>query len=419
MHLLEIIHLTLLSTAKAVFDSAFLLIIILIAYMIKKTQNLNIYGYKIPYNSFTQLIESVLQGIIIGVVGSAIIAIIGLPIRITTPILFLLPIAIISAFIHPRFLCFSYSASILSLLSIIFSGQNILGYTIPNLDIDVNGLIVLVGVLHLMEAILIFFVGGKNPIPIITKKNNKIVMGHMLQKFWPIPFSLLALNIGEISGSIIKMPSWWPLIKPVIDSNASYYFVLLPIIGALGYRTVTFAYRPEIKAKISSVRLLVYSVILIILAVISVDNGILRVIAILFMALAHEGIIQYDHFIETVKKPLYGVPRKGIRVLSVHPDGIAQRLGIKVGDIIHNINGFEIENSKDYKTVMQDSYKSFYIEVECEEGYKDKLTYNTFIKEKNLGLNYLPENPKIVFKYNTLNDFKLIRIILKKLNKKI
>ena len=387
--------------------------------MIRKTQNLNLYGYKTPYNSFTQLIESILQGIIIGILGSAIIAIIGLPIRITTPILFLLPIAIISAFIHPRFLCFSYSASILSLTSIIFNGQNILGYTLPNLDIDVNGLIVLVGVLHLMEAILIYLVGGKNAIPIITKKNNKIVMGHMLQKFWPIPFSLLAINIGEISGNIIKMPTWWPVIKPIIDSSASYYFVLLPIIGALGYRTISFAYQPKVKARISSLRLLIYSVILIILAIISVDNGILRLVAILFMALAHEGIIQYDHFIESIKKPLYGVPRKGIRVLSVHPEGIAERLGIKVGDIIHNINGFEIENSKDYKAIMEDSYKSFCIEIENQEGNVSKIQYNSYIKEKSLGLNYLPENPKIIFKYDTLNEFKLLNLIFKKMNKKI
>ncbi|TCK93473.1 hypothetical protein EDC19_1666 [Natranaerovirga hydrolytica] len=419
MIVLEIIHLTLLSTAKAVFTSAYFLVIVFVFYMLRKSQVINLYGYKERFHSANQLIESVLQGIVIGVMGSVVMVIVGLPIKLSAAVLLLLPIAIILSLIHPRFLCFSYALGILACFSFILNGQNYFGINMPNLEIDISGLMALVGVLHLMEAILIYFVGDKNPIPIITKKNNKVIMGYILQRFWPIPFSILALNIGTIDGNVIDMPSWWPIIKPALDMNTMYFFALLPIISALGYRTITFSYEPKEKARASSMKLSLYSIVLILFAMFSVHNPIIKIIGVMYMVIAHEGIMQWDQLVEHIKKPIYTLPKQGVRVISIQSNGIADKLGMEVGDVIHRINGIDVKDTKDYKEVIEENYNFFTIDVEKKDGKKVQLDYQMLNTSKNLGLNYLPENPKIIYQYETLNEFNLLHIIFKKLKKEV
>ncbi|MFP4697072.1 MAG: PDZ domain-containing protein [Eubacteriales bacterium] len=417
---LEIIHLTLLTIAKAVFDGWFLLVLAFVFFIISKTETVNIYGYKLPYQNLGKLIESVLQGIIIGIFGSALMALIGLPVRLTMPILFLLPIAIIIAFVNPRFLCFSYSAAILSGISLIFQGQKVFGIKFPYMDVDISGLMVLVGILHLMEAILVFFVGSKHFIPIVTKKNDKIIMGYLLQRFWPIPFSMLALAIGSVNGDFLKMPDWWPIIKPPILSQNIYYYALLPIIGALGYKTITFTSNPYIKARKSSIRLIIYSIILLALAILSTYNLIFKIIGVIYMALAHELIIQYDQYVEIKGKPLFGIPNKGVRILCVYPQGDADKMGIESGDIVHKVNGVQVDNSLDYKMILQNLSGSYItLEVEKQNGVHKIYKQDNVNNDLKLGIQMLPERPAVIFKQEGLNKFSLIHMIIKKLNKKI
>jgi hypothetical protein len=247
------------------------------------------------------------------------------------------------------------------------------------------------------------------------------MFGHILQRFWPIPFAILAINMGQISGEMIHMPKWWPLAQPnVIMDSPIYFYALLPIIGALGYKTISFAYEPVKKAKISAKRLFFYSVILLVLAVLSTHYMLFQVLGIVFMSLAHEGIILYDQYVETQKKPIYGLPDKGVRVLTVYPEGPASKIGIEVGDIIQKVNGVEVEDVKDFKVLLQDTFRCLYLEVKKINGLNHIFKFVNYRGEDDsLGFQVLPEKPTILIKYDSLNEFSILHIILKKLNKKI
>lgn len=416
----EILHITIKTIAESVISFTFLIIIGLIYFMIKKSQNINFYGYYLKYEALSNLVESVLQGIIIGIIGSLIISILGLPVVLSPAIMLLLPIAIILSFIHPRFLCFSYAGSLLGCISLLLRGQQIFGITLPKVDIDIVGLMVLVGTLHLMESLLIYFVGYKYAIPIVSKKDNTIVFGYIMQRFWPIPISLLVMNMGLVTNGSLVMPKWWPILNPVFGKDIFVYFALLPIVGVIGYKTITFTYQPKIKARLSGQRLMIYSFVLLFLAVLSTYIFAFKIIGILFMVVMHEGLILFDQYIETVREPLYSLPKKGVRVLSVYTDGIAYKMGIEAGDIILKINGIEIKDSREYKYIIQEIVNNIKLEVIKINGNKKVLEYKKNKSETStIGVCLLNENPKVIFKYNTLNQFSIVKIILKYLNKNI
>lgn len=415
--LLEIIHITLLTIGKSIFNFSFLFIIWIIYRLINQYKMINIYNYESAKSNTTTLVESILQGIIIGIVGSLVITLIGLPINLTGYILLLLPIALLLSLINVRYLCFSYAASIMGILSLTLNGQQLFGIRLPSIDLNISGLLAIVGVLHLMESILIYLVGADDSIPIVAKKNDEVILGHMMQKFWPIPIAMLILSSGTASGEI-PMPQWWPLLKDIPKGFENYYYVLMPIVGALGYNGMTFSEEPEKRSKKTAIMLFMYSLILIVISIASVDRLIVQIIGTMIMAGMHEGIILYEQYIESVKKPIYTLPEKGARVMSIETDGPGDIMGLKVGDVVTKFNDIEIININHLKSLLLNNYTFIWIEVVGIDNKVRNLEYKAYPNGvSNIKVKFLPENPRIVYKYNNMNKLGLIHIIMNKIKK--
>lgn len=415
--LLEIIHITLLTIGKSIFNFSFLFIIWIIYRLINQYKMINIYNYESAKSNTTTLVESILQGIIIGIVGSLVITLIGLPINLTGYILLLLPIALLLSLINVRYLCFSYAASIMGILSLTLNGQQLFGIRLPSIDLNISGLLAIVGVLHLMESILIYLVGADDSIPIVAKKNDEVILGHMMQKFWPIPIAMLILSSGTASGEI-PMPHWWPLLKDIPKGFENYYYVLMPIVGALGYNGMTFSEEPEKRSKKTAIMLFIYSLILIVISIASVDRLIVQIIGTMIMAGMHEGIIKYEQYIESVKKPIYTLPEKGARVMSIETDGPGDIMGLKVGDVVIKLNDIEIININHLKSLLLNNYTFIWLEVVGIDNKVRNLEYKAYPNGvNNIKVKFLPENPRIVYKYNNMNKLGLIHIIMNKIKK--
>ena len=156
-------------------------------------------------NPKDKLIHSVFSGILGGLIGSFVVMLIGVSIT-ETGLIYVWPVAIILAILHPHLMCFSYAGGLISLFSLIFGFPKI----------DVAGLMALVAVLHLVESVLIYFFGNANASPVFIKDERYgVIGGFSLQEFWPVPIILLTVIIGEIPvKSVVQMPDWWPLIRP-------------------------------------------------------------------------------------------------------------------------------------------------------------------------------------------------------------
>ena len=122
--------------------------------------------------------------------------------------------------------------------------------------IDVAGLMGLISVLHFVESILIYFAGYINASPVYVKDEKRgILGGFSLQEFWPVPIMLLTIIVGDFpSMDVVKMPDWWPLIRPSehILQNSQAIFLMFPIVAALGYGDIALTTTPKKRCRSSA-----------------------------------------------------------------------------------------------------------------------------------------------------------------------
>ena len=310
---------------------------------------------------YERIVYSTLSGILGGILGSLVM----LALRITVEVDdfgFIFILALFLMLINPRFLCFSYSGGIVSIVSLLF------GFP----DIDVSSLMAIIAILHLVESFLIRVDGYRTRIPMFIDREGIIVGGFNMIRYWPVPL-------------IILMPS---------NQTA----LMGGIIATLGYGDMAFTEYPKDKAKHSSRQLFVYSVILLSLAVLSSKLYFLKFLAALFAPIAHEFLIQYSRKKERSKKPIFTPVNNGVRVLETKRNSVAEKMDIKMGDIIFSINGIRVESIEQMRSVLNNISSYIWIDYYNQKGQlvnKDYCDYKNGIKD--LGILVVPKYSPYVF----------------------
>lgn len=404
---LEILRLILANTSSAVFDYWFIFVIIIVYFLLKKIYYTNIYNTENVRHPIVCLLEVVLQGIFVGILGSILIVGLGIPIQLSIYLIYLLPISLLLSLFHMRLICISYSAAILGFFSMVVKG----------IGLDAAGLIAIVAVLHLMEGVLIFFSGAKDCTPIISKKDGQIVQGHIIQKYWPVPFAILFISMGVASVDSIQMPFWWPIFKSV-DSGAMY-FGLMPFLGVLSYGCVTFTQEPEEKVRKSGLIIIIYSLILIFISYFARDHQALCVIGLLLLGALHEFVSQIEQIFEERKAPIYTLPIQGIRIMDVIDGEAAHLVGIRKGDIIKKINDIVVKDVQHYIELMENKWTFLWIETENLQKQIRVFEIKAYPAGlENLGIRVLPEHPRVLFRYENIKKIGLIDLLKNRFMKK-
>ena len=78
------------------------------------------------------------------------------------------------------------------------------------------------------------------------------------------------------------MPGWWPLLKPGAGDPQTLTYIIMPVVAALGYGDLTIARTPLEKSRLSALYLSIYSLVLLILAVLSEESRSFALAAALF-----------------------------------------------------------------------------------------------------------------------------------------
>ncbi|MEG6567169.1 PDZ domain-containing protein [Thermoanaerobacterium saccharolyticum] len=355
-----------------------------------------------------QVLDSVIYGFLIGILGSIVIVFLGITID-NIGIEYVFPLAILLMLINPRYICFSYAGGIVSLISLM------IGY--PN--VNVSGLMAIVGILHLMESILIYLDGSANSIPVFVRlKNGNVAGGYTMQKFWPIPFIALSTTTAILGGaSSINMPDWWPLLGP--SSNLkNIVFIMMPVVAALGYGDIALTEMPKKRAHRSSIRLLGFSLILIGLSLLSIKIYIFKWIAAIFGPLAHELIIIIGQKEEKTKKPLFEYQDIGLMVLSVVKNSPAEQIGIKPGDVVLKINDIQINSEDDIKRLLSTNPTILFITVREIDGSFVRYEYRNCKGINWLGLLIVPQYPDNLYSISEMENGGLIKSLFRKFTKK-
>lgn len=317
--LYQIVYFTIIDIINTLKSPFFIVIFLIIYYQYYKIGDLekNILGRK--NSPLVKTIVSTLFGIIGGIIATVSFIYLGVVV-VPRDFMYILIIAILLSMINPRYMCFSYGGSIISLISIIFK------YPV----LEVSQIMVVVAVLHIVESILIILEGDRNRLPVYFEFDHEIVGGFNMNRFWPLPFVIF---IGE------------GLIHPIT------------LMAILSYGDFTVSSLPSKKTIKTGIILLLYSTILLLLIKIFPEQW----IAPLFALVGHEFIILFNSYREKKKIHVFTSPLKGLRVLEATPKGLAYKIGIRPGDIIISINDIEIKDDKDIEDIESLNLKYFKI----------------------------------------------------------
>ena len=303
-------------------------------------------------NWLAQTWRTVLGGLLAGIIVSLVGAFIGMTLTIEG-ILCIWAVTIVLLLVRVRYLCLAYSVGLLGVIQFIlnrfpsFAGSGFGGEVIRAVrELNIPALLCLVGLLHLAEGMLVRWQGASFAGPLFFEgKRGKLVGGYQMQSLWPVP--LLLLIPAHTTGGVLP---WTPLFGGDAWQDG-FGLVALPII--IGFSEMTSGMLPQVKARLTSNRLLFYGVAVLALALLSHWWSWIMLPAALVSFLLHEGLVWYSRFEEQESSPLFVNPAGGLKVLAVLPGSPAQEMGILVGESIRKVNGVPVPTKEEMHAALR------------------------------------------------------------------
>lgn len=406
---MEIVIHTLRAVAFAIVDPSNAFILIMIAVIFynknKKTAAMQkmIMGESLD-SPFELTISQIVIGIIAGAVASLLFTFSGLVFDENSNIYLLFMVSLFFMAFKPRFICFSYSGAVLGMASLVFKySASILHMPQLNIiNIDILTLMTLVGILHIIEGILVMIDGSRGAIPVFTNRNQKIVGGFALKRYWALPIALLILlsaNSSELAvgQNFMMMPEWSDLIRGDIVNRIvkNSFIASMALYGVIGYSSITFTKLKKKKALTSGALILTYGIALTVVSQLAVLGVAFQLFILIFAAVVHEAMLRLEKYMELTLKPKFMSSEEGIMVLEVAPNSPAFDMGIKSGDLIVQINEKKIEDEKEIVNIIKGNFNAVSFKIKKPSGEQKDVNYSNMAGNKRLGIVVVPrELPK-------------------------
>ncbi|WP_371372038.1 PDZ domain-containing protein [Sporomusa aerivorans] len=373
------------------FDFNFWLILALVGYQYwqmqkRQRQMFGVYNYTLTQ----QMMLAGAYGLLGGIAGSWLLTLVGVTLN-QLGLNYIWPVALALMLVNMRFLCFAYAGGLVALSNVLFGWPNV----------NVPQVLALVAVLHITESLLIAVSGGYSAMPMIIKRaDGRLVGAFSLQNFWPLPLVILAavaVPESTVPGGIIKMPEWWPLLPlaemPPADSQ--WIYVMAPVVAALGYTDMAIASLPRERRRRSALHLAAYSIILLIMALMSAKYPWLQAIAAIMSPVGHEFLIQLDNRREMEAPPRFVPPPAGLMVLDTVVDTPTAKVLVP-GDIILSLGSQPVNSRYDLAAAI--SYAPEKFSIVFERNGKQLIKNLSFKgNERRLGVILVPDGDETVY----------------------
>ena len=331
------------------------------------------------------------EGLVGGIAGSFLFVLLG-PSVDQMGLGFLWAAALALAVLDARLMCFSYAAGLACICSLLFGWPRL----------DVASVTAMVGVLHLIEAGLIWATGSHSAIPVLVSgPDGRPAGAFLMERFWPAPVAIglmLYYPLSAVLPEVLAMPDWWPLIKPTasVPETMQPVYALVGLTAALGYSDLTCTRLPEQKARVTAAMSGCFSLALLGLSVLSSTRGWARWLAALFSPVGHELMVHVSRVTEMRGQPVFQTSSRGVMVLDVVRGSPAWQAGMKRGDVIESINCRPILSSDDLSEAIAVSPVAIVIDVRSTLPGASRHTRTVQIRgaQSGLGLCLVPHEGK-------------------------
>ena len=405
---MELLKYTLQQVSYAIVEPSYAFILVMMAVVFymknKKTTVMErlIMG-KSSSSAFELTISQIVMGILGGVVASLILTFLGIAFYETSNIFLIFILSVALMFFSPKLVCLSYSGAILGLISILLYFVSLIMGN-PSLNVikmDITNLLVLIAVMHIVEGLLVIFDGRSGAIPVFGSRDKKIIGGFAYRRQWILPMIILlmvqATSANTTMGGSVTTPEWWPIIKHSKNTLLFATMVIgaLPIFAGVNYSTVTFTKSKKNKPVFSGLLILGYGIVLILLSFLGDINKVLDVIILILMPALHEYMLYIDRLSEKKGKIKYVSNEEGVCVLDVASDSIAKGMGIKMGDLILEINNMKLYKDEIIFNILETLPSIINMKVRRENGNIEELEGKVPNSKEKLGIVIVPrEVPK-------------------------
>lgn len=342
-------------------------------------------------------ISQIVLGIFVGLIASVLMSFVGVVFTNLTSIFALFVISILLNFIKPRFICFSYSGAVLGIISIVTQ------YILNNegtFHIDIMCLLSFIGIMHIVEAFLVFFDGDRGAIPVFSKNEDKIRGGYTLNRSWILPIAIMiavkAIDVSmTVNGETIATPDWWPLMNTNYVSTiiATMLIGIQTFFGIIGYSSVTFSRTKKEKKRSSGIFILVYGIIIICIGNIAQLGPIWEIVSVILTPILHEVMLVVQRIFESRRESIFVSDDEGISILEVVPKSQFDELGVRAGDKIVSIDEVEVKSEEEIYKIAKSNFNSLKIKIKTISGQIKDITI-TEKHENGFRILLVPKNIK-------------------------
>jgi len=329
------------------------------------------------------------KGLLLGLFFSIIIFLIGF----TVPVVFIFVAGIVTFLLalttKPSFLSPAYSLGITFILLWAYQWVEI---EIPIVTDFLNGftggivpgVALLAGLLLLVEGLFIEKNAAKHTSPKIIKSRRGLYVGvHESKRLWMVPLLLL------LPEGVFSIPfDFWPVL-PI--GNGTFSIIIVPFW--IGFSQQIDIALPAEGVKLTGRRVFLVGSLVTILAVGGYWYPLLSAISIGIAIVGRALIPLVQHFQNKANPYYFSKSEPGIVILDIIPGSPADKMELKIGEIIKTVNGVPVNNEKEYYAALQKNRAFCKLEVIDHNGENRLVNRALFEGDHHeLGVLFVSEN---------------------------
>jgi PDZ domain len=213
---------------------------------------------------------------------------------------------------------------------------------------------VLLALLIVAEGIFIFRNGSKGTSPKMMKSKRGLKVGvHEVKRAWMLPVFLL------IPGEALTTTfDWWPLFS---IGDQSYSILLVPF--ALGFYQQVQGTLPYKAIKRFGKKIIRFGVVLTCLSAIGYWVPLASILIVAIGIIGREALSMRQRLGEESLPFYFSKRNDGIKILGVIPESAAEKMGLKVGEIITKVNGEIATDEESFYEALQKNAAHCKLEV--------------------------------------------------------